>query len=72
MDDRRFREAVECGQIVLYIEETEKVCDSECICRYGSYAFVFTNRTFCVSEQVHKKFTFFEKNTCIPVFYGIY
>ena len=58
--------------IILYIEETEKVCDSECICRYGSCAFVFTNRTFCVSEQVHKKFTFFKKNTCIPVFYGIY
>ena len=54
--------------IILYIEETEKVCDSECICRYGSCAFVFTNRTFCVSEQVHKKFTFFKKTLAFLYF----
>ena len=25
-----------------------------------------------VFEQIHKKFDFFQENTCIPVFYGIY
>ena len=56
----------------IIIEETEKAYDSEYIYRYGTCVFALTDKTFCVYKQIHKKFEFFKKNTCIPVFYGIY
>lgn len=56
----------------IIIEETEKAYDSECIYRYGTCVFALTDKTFCVYKQIHKKFGLFQKNTCIPVFYGIY
>ena len=56
----------------IIIEETEKAYDSECITGTERALFALTDKTFCVYKQIHKKFEFFQKNTCIPIFYGIY
>ena len=57
----------------IIIEETEKAYDSEYIYRYGTCVFALTDKLFWYTNKYIKKFEiFFKKNTCIPVFYGIY